>query len=197
MSGFYKRGFTLSELLISLSVLGLISALAVPAVYNSYQKQRLVANFKETYSTLARSLSNAAQNDTILDMAGVYGFMGTQGTNITKNCSTDASAQGCWPGTNVASTYHDGTKPAMVLPSGTIMTDMDQTAGAGTDYLWIDANGMEGPNKKCKDQFPVVLSMIDGNDAQGLPVRSGEIKLATTEAGYPTWAACTTSEFPS
>lgn len=48
-----KKGFTLSELLVSLAVLGLIAAFAVPKVLTSVGNSTLLANAKEALSTIS------------------------------------------------------------------------------------------------------------------------------------------------
>jgi len=48
-----KKGFTLSELLVSLAVLGLIAAFAVPKVLTSVGNSTLLANAKEAISTIS------------------------------------------------------------------------------------------------------------------------------------------------
>lgn len=50
-----KKGFTLSELLVSLAVLGLIAAFAVPKVLTSVGNSTLLANAKEALSTISGS----------------------------------------------------------------------------------------------------------------------------------------------
>ncbi|MFM7390680.1 MAG: type II secretion system protein, partial [Vampirovibrionales bacterium] len=47
-----RRGFTLSELLISLAVLGLISALTLPSIFNSVSQSQHKAKMKETIQVL-------------------------------------------------------------------------------------------------------------------------------------------------
>ncbi|MFM7389310.1 MAG: type II secretion system protein [Vampirovibrionales bacterium] len=47
-----RRGFTLSELLISLAVLGLISALTLPSIFNSVSQSQLKAKQKETIQVI-------------------------------------------------------------------------------------------------------------------------------------------------
>ena len=48
-----KKGFTLSELLVSLAVLGLIAAFAVPKVLTTVGNSTLLANTKEAMSTIS------------------------------------------------------------------------------------------------------------------------------------------------
>ena len=47
-----KFAFTLSEVLITLAVIGVISAMTIPTVINKYQEQATVSKVKKIYSTM-------------------------------------------------------------------------------------------------------------------------------------------------
>ena len=51
----YKYAFTLSEVLIALTVIGVIAAITVPALIQNTQKQEYVSALKKTYSTLSQA----------------------------------------------------------------------------------------------------------------------------------------------
>ena len=53
-----KKGFTLSELLVSLAVLGLIAAFAIPKVLTSVGNSSFVANAKEAISTISNAFDS-------------------------------------------------------------------------------------------------------------------------------------------
>ena len=53
-----KKGFTLSELLVSLAVLGLIAAFAIPKVLSSVGNASFVANAKEAISTISSAFDS-------------------------------------------------------------------------------------------------------------------------------------------
>ncbi len=57
----YKKAFTLSETLIVLAVIGLISAMVTPAIINSMPKKTIV-NFKKDYYALYDSIKDVANN---------------------------------------------------------------------------------------------------------------------------------------
>jgi prepilin-type N-terminal cleavage/methylation domain-containing protein len=59
---YINKGFTLSELLISLSVLGLISSLTLPQVFNSVNNSKRKAVFKETLNMLNVMAQDASNN---------------------------------------------------------------------------------------------------------------------------------------
>lgn len=57
-----KKGFTLSEVLITLVIIGIIAAITVPTIFASIRKNESIERLKKTYSTL-----NQAINLSILD----------------------------------------------------------------------------------------------------------------------------------
>ena len=58
-----KKGFTLSELLVSLAVLGLIAAFAIPKVLTSVGNSSFLANAKETMATISTAYDSVKVGD--------------------------------------------------------------------------------------------------------------------------------------
>lgn len=54
-----KRGFTLAEVLITLGIIGIVAAMTLPAVINTYKKQELVARLKKSYTVLNQAMKLA------------------------------------------------------------------------------------------------------------------------------------------
>ena len=50
-----KKGFTLSEVLIALTIIGVVAALTVPALIQRTQKQEYVSALQKAYSTLSQA----------------------------------------------------------------------------------------------------------------------------------------------
>ena len=48
-----KKGFTLSEVLITLGIVGLIAALTIPAVMKNYKNRLYVSQLQKVYSQLS------------------------------------------------------------------------------------------------------------------------------------------------
>ena len=51
-----KTGFTLSEVLITLGIIGVVAALTIPSVVNNYKKQQFRTGLKKEYSVLLQAL---------------------------------------------------------------------------------------------------------------------------------------------
>jgi prepilin-type N-terminal cleavage/methylation domain-containing protein len=58
----FRLGFTLSELLVSLAVLGLIAGLTVPSIIAAVDKSRTTAQFKEAQQIIQEIMSAGYQN---------------------------------------------------------------------------------------------------------------------------------------
>lgn len=54
-----KKAFTLSEVLITLTIIGIIASLVISNIYKSYQKFLIVTRLKIAYSTLSEALRQA------------------------------------------------------------------------------------------------------------------------------------------
>ena len=50
------KGFTLSEVLITLGIIGIVAAMTLPSLINKAEKMILKNQFKKTYSTLTQAL---------------------------------------------------------------------------------------------------------------------------------------------
>ncbi len=50
MSKFYKYGFTLPEILITLGIIGVIAAMVIPSLVQDIQDQQLKVAFKKLFS---------------------------------------------------------------------------------------------------------------------------------------------------
>jgi len=52
---FFKKGFTLSEVLITLVIIGIIAAMTIPTLINKTQNNEFVSKFKKNYSVFSQA----------------------------------------------------------------------------------------------------------------------------------------------
>jgi prepilin-type N-terminal cleavage/methylation domain-containing protein len=126
-----NHGFTLSELLVTVGVMGLVAALTMPAIFHSVEGNRDRAMFKESM----HQLNQATQ----------------QLTTRADNTATLSNVQ-LAPLLSTASYTPSGT-PAntqMVLTSGAMLTGFD-TSG-NWESLTLDLNGTTPPNTVGQDR---------------------------------------------
>ncbi len=54
-----KRAFTLSEVLITLGIIGVVVAFTFPVLISKYQEQVIISKYKKMYSTLSNAYNLA------------------------------------------------------------------------------------------------------------------------------------------
>ena len=168
-----KKGFTLSEILITLTIVGVVAALTVPAVMKNYRNKMYTAALQKTYNQLSDA-TIAIMNDEHVDdfyetKAAVCGEDGNCVTNfayfldnylepVRKDCGR--SGKLCVGGLNP-----DSYKTLSGKNAGTIggYYCIQTTRGAAICGFFnsgntcmsiaVDVNGAEGPNVTGRDLF--------------------------------------------
>ncbi len=71
------KGFTLAEVLITLAIIGVVAAIAVPSVISNSQQQEFKTGLRKAVSVLnsAISMNMALDGETPYDNANLYGFL--------------------------------------------------------------------------------------------------------------------------
>lgn len=99
-----REGFTLSEVLLVLSVIGVVSALTIPALVQKGSNVQYTSGLKKAYSTLAQAHTMLAA-DNNGDISMVFSGDGSMSAdvnamnafaaklNVVKNCG---AGMGCW-----------------------------------------------------------------------------------------------------
>jgi len=119
-----KNGFTLSEVLITLAIIGIVAALTIPVLMANYQKVQEVAALKKAYSEITQALNLMTNNlgcPGDLECTGIFKSTGDSLSNnnelgmelkkyfkLAKDCGTnydpsDESTK-CWSD-SVSGTY--------------------------------------------------------------------------------------------
>lgn len=147
--------FTLAEVLLVLSVIGVVAALTIPTLIQKTGNDQSVARLKKVYSILSQAATLIA-NDNGGDISTVFASNGTaadntnimnvfaQKLNIIKNCGSAAGA-GCFPtgvtykqlnGNSWVNLDTDAINSKAILADGNILYLSDYTgicsSGAGS-----------------------------------------------------------------
>ncbi len=159
--------FTLAEVLVTLGIIGVVSAMTVPTLMQNYQRQSYVTQLHKAYNELSQALLRYETDRNALNLkeaglttqAAGNEFLRTY-FKVVKDCG--GSMTPCF-----ASDYKkiNGTAlnialinyPSVVLPSG-------QAVGihVGSSYghmfaMLVDVNGAKGPNIQGRDLFEIFV----------------------------------------
>ena len=174
-------GFTLSELLIALAILGVIATFTIPKVLQSQADQATKAKFLETYAALSEVNYFLFQNS-----IPESNYLQTlqERMNATRFC-TDGLAEGCSP-TSTNGTNYQLSSPSFLMPNGVMVGDLVDGGSAldRWDGVFIDLNGVEGPNLLGQDQFKFMLNYnaLDPTFVRE-GTRAGQVGCSTNAAG--------------
>lgn len=186
-----KKSFTLAEVLITLGIIGVIAAMTIPTVINSYKKQETLGRVKKVYSLLSQAIQRTVMTDgwNIVplkdsDNASIenwYQKMFGDNLKVVKYCLEEA---GCW---NSGTLFLNGTTPdndrGNVGMGGNCLTfvtadgyfilldawgaeSINDRFGVSTAYdglsIYVDINGEKKPNVIGKDVFVFTYTMERG-----------------------------------
>ncbi len=151
-----NKGFTLSEVLITLAVIGIVAAITVPVLMQNHKRTETAARLKKIYSSLAQAIKLAeteqgapiSQWDTSVKRDGAYIYDGIAFWNkyLSKYFPINDQTQ-CSNGStcNYLAQFNDGSQ----------IVDSAYSWSGSISYLnlVIDVNGPKPPNEFARDRF--------------------------------------------
>ena len=171
----YLTAFTLAEVLVTLGIIGVVSAMTVPTLMQNYQRQSYVTQLHKVYNEVQQaSLRYMTDKNAInlreaglVTQAEIANFTHTY-FKVVSDCGHTVSAP-CFPtsyrsqsGTEAATNNASwGAASSVVLASGaSIIIDYPNVytktvTGVTSHYghMLIDINGPKGPNIGGRDMF--------------------------------------------
>lgn len=179
-----KKCFTLSEVLITLVIIGVVAAITVPTLFANYVEEEKKSKIKKGYSTLSNAMTRVKAfggslildyeiNDDVQTVTKWFDEYLKPQLITTKICY---NTPGCWSSNGVkylnGSTANGGNvgigypTVAAVLNDGMfISVDRDTVSGFGINssnqyglILYFDINGDKKPNVVGKDIFITVYT---------------------------------------
>lgn len=166
--GIMKRlyGFTLTELIVALAVVGIIAAVTVPVLVQRYQKDIQVTMLKKMYKDLQDNLIMLqAENINrsfyeVLENSG--GALFSDNYIIKKDCSANhPDRDGCFAlsyknlknEVNDDIDIGDADGYGAIFADGSSMYVVPPTTEEGSATVYIDINGPDKPNIGGRDMF--------------------------------------------
>lgn len=155
-----QKGFTLAEVLVTLGIIGVVSAMTVPGLMKNHQRQVYITQLHKAYNELSQAVEAYTNSKNAVNLkeaglsssSGLKEFIDTE-FKIVKDCSN--SPNGCF-----ASSYSSqtGTVPENLGITGQYCF---VTAGGysmcasevGGLMIYLDTNAQSGPNVYGRDLF--------------------------------------------
>ena len=136
-----KKGFTLAEVLVTLTIIGVVAALTIPTLIQDTNKDKYKVDIKKTTSVLNQALMTTSIDGAAIPTTGETGpdlvsLLSPYLNTLKINTAGDTM----W--------LADGTKITFVGANGcALITNVAPfTAAAAQCYAVIDVNGDKGPN---------------------------------------------------
>lgn len=169
-----KKGFTLSELLLSLIIVGVIAVLTIPVLLNNVSNKTFatqVKNMSAIIEQLAQDelLTNKTRDLSDTDFGDPEELLTEKHFAIVKSCSSDDSLTDCWKtgGGDAEVSYKNLDNDAYAITAGdtvvlkngvmlkyTLTADSDKTIG----MFVFDVNGNDKPNILGRDLFGFLIT---------------------------------------
>ena len=151
-----KKAFTLAEVLITLGIIGVISAMTIPTLIHKYKNDEYIAGMKKSYSVLAQATAQALHD------LGLEKFASgtTDGTTAIRNAMKCVASGG--PGVQTGFT----NATSCILPDGQAITLGYKSSNNTVIYgaAFVDTNGTgtnKRPNLYGKDRWAFLIT-VDG-----------------------------------
>ncbi len=195
---FFKKAFTLAEVLITLAIIGVVAALTIPTVVRNYQKHQTVTQLKKTYSALANTTNLAIAEYGPIEGWEINESTGAGSENfankylipylkVQKNCKIQTTGDCTFyiSYLNSITTNQLGQNWArFYLTDGTLIIVYNYNEG-GIKYVevYVDLNGQRKPNKVSRDIFYFVYFLNTGKFMPNGYEGSREYLKSLTESG--------------
>ncbi len=162
-----NKGFTLAEVLITLGIIGVVSAMTIPTLMTNYQDKAYTTQLHKVYNELQQAMLQVMteKNAVNLKEAGINSSTAAQ--NLIKKSfkvvtSCETSLTPClgtsyrYSGSDTGSTALTGYSGAVyVLASGSAISPVYDNSGSAQKVLnvLVDVNGPKAPNIIGKDAY--------------------------------------------
>lgn len=163
--------FTLSEVLITLAIIGVISALTVPTLINGYQKKAEVVQIRKVMTDIGNTIDMYITEEGKAKFSATPYYKNDLNSLITekmksvKTCSSDAG--GCFASENYLTIGGGDSKAFSCEGNSYLLANSAAICMTKDDDIItvnVDINGQQGPNIGGRDMFEFYVTK-DGDIA--------------------------------
>ena len=165
-----KKGFTLAEVLVTLGIIGVVSAMTIPTLMQNHQRKTYVTQLHKVYNELSQVLLQYQNDKNAVNLteAGLTSTTAFQNmiTSYMKVVATcDSVATPCFAdqyryliGTTVGTGPLTSNSKSYVLASGAAIRPVySKPSTYKIANFMVDINGSQGPNISGRDLFFLYL----------------------------------------
>ena len=164
-----KKGFTLAEVLVTLGIIGVVSAMTVPSLMQNYQRQSYVTQLHKVYNEMSQAFVQYQTEKNALNLAeagltsqdalnsfvpNYFKVVQTCENSLTP-CFLEQTSYRKLTGGSLGSPYT--VKTSYVIASGASIRFLYSSAGERLGYIMVDVNGQKGPNILGRDLFTIAF----------------------------------------
>ena len=165
-----RKAFTLAEVLVTLGIIGVVSAMTIPSLTQSWQKKAYVTQLHKVYNVFQQAFAQMLNDNhaMYLEEAGLISSDDVEKKflhdhfKVIKDCGR--STVGCFAskyrGLDGGTTSPNNVGHNVVIADGTAVSfhidGMDADTVEEDDYMgymYVDTNGLKGPNVAGRDYF--------------------------------------------
>ena len=164
-----KKAFTLAEVLVTLGIIGVVSAMTVPTLMQNYQKKSYVTQLHKVYNELSQAalLYQTERNAVNLKEAGLNSQAAAANFikdhfKIVQDCGDDRTPCFAPAGeykkvSGTAITSWVTPRAHYVIASGSSIGISYRPNGDVLCEIFVDTNGLKGPNQIGRDVFQIAF----------------------------------------
>ncbi len=163
----YSKGFTLSEVLVTLGIIGVVAAMTMPSLIAHKKEKEFIVAWKKMYSDISNAALLMSLDEVDLSSEQKIGETFAKYIKVDKVCSANLSVQqGCWKENRPIYNYNGNKVYAKdigavggggacmnTVTGGTICFD----SGGRNTIVVCDVNGAALPNRIGVDIFAAIF----------------------------------------
>jgi len=174
-----RKGFTLAEILLVITIIGCIASVTIPDLIQNIQEQQYKTSYKKAFSDLSNVLNSCISENSLVardggnedDVNNAINFNVLKSKfSVVKECNSNDNNQ-CWDPTGE---YYNENLPnsaalAFIDNSGRVWSMLESRYSE----IIVDINGFKKPNIYGRDRFPFWVTTINGDnhDVPGVPIK--------------------------